>query len=397
MSTKSAADNLGTLRIRIAELEDKLASADRASEAQGAIETSLRETLAYAESIVDTVREPLVVLDSELRVRTASRAFYETFSVSKQETEGQFIYDLGNGQWNIPALRTLLEKMLPLAKSMKDFEVEHEFPTLGIRVMLLNARILWRHGNHSELVLLAIDDITERKRLSEAMVRSNEDMQRFAYVAAHDLRAPLNGALKLCKLAARRLADRVQEDEAHLLALSVENLERLSVLMQDILTYSEMGNAPQQRTLVNLGEPLKIALLNLEHHITQNGAVVTVGDLPTVPADRTQMVMVFQNLISNALKYRRVERPQIRISSVKDGNNWRVSVADNGQGFESDYVETIFKPFRRLHGKNVPGSGIGLATCKRVIERLGGTIWAESQVGEGSRFHFTLPAEPING
>jgi two-component system CheB/CheR fusion protein len=393
MSTGSEADIIRALRARIGELEDQLASAGRASKAQDEMEASLRETLAYAESIVDTVREPLIVLDGTLRVRTASRAFYDTFSVSKEETEGQFIYDLGNGQWNIPALRTLLEEILPLEASMKDFEVEHEFPSLGVRVMLLNACKLRREGKNSELVLLAIEDITERKHLSEALVRSNEDMQRFAYVAAHDLRAPLNGALKLSKLAARRLADRVPQDEAHLLALSVENLERLSALMQDILTYSEMGNAPQQHTAVSLEEPLKIALLNLEHHIEQNKAVVVVGDLPTVFADRTQMVMVFQNLIGNSLKYRRVEVPQIRIDSVREGTLWRVSIADNGQGFESDYAETIFKPFRRLHGKNVPGSGIGLATCKRVIERLGGKIWAVSTLGAGSTFYFTLPAE----
>ena len=103
--------------------------------------------------------------------------------------------------------------------------------------------------------------------------------------------------------------------------------------------------------------------------------------------------MVFQNLIGNALKYRGTEVPQIRIEAVREDANWRVSVTDNGQGFDSNYAETIFKPFRRLHGKNVPGSGIGLATCKRVIERLGGRIWAESILGEGSTFYFTLPAE----
>jgi len=292
--------------------------------------------------------------------------------------------------------KPLLEEILPRKAIMKDFEVEHEFPSLGVRVMLLNACKLQRKGNHSELILLAIEDITERKRLSEALVRSNEDMQRFAYVAAHDLRAPLNGALKLSTLAARRLADRVGEEEAHLLALSVESLERLSALMQDILTYSEMGNVPQQRTLVSLEEPLKIALLNLQHHIEHNEAVISVEDLPTVLGDRTQIVMVFQNLIGNALKYRRVEVPRIRIYSVREGAFWRVSVADNGQGFESDYAETIFKPFRRLHGKNVPGSGIGLATCRRVVERLGGKIWAESTVGAGSTFHFTLPAQPTD-
>ena len=396
MSNDPEADIVGALRARITELEDQLASAGRSSKAQDQVEAALRETLAYAESIVDTVREPLMVLDDALRVRTASQAFYDTFSVSREATEGQFIYDLGNGQWDIPALRTLLEEVLPRAASMKDFEVEHEFPTLGIRVMLLNACKLRRKGNNSELILLAIEDITERKRLSEALVRANEDMQRFAYVAAHDLRAPLNGALKLSKLAARRLADRLREDEGHLLALSIENLERLSALMQDILTYSEMGNAPQQRTPISLEEPLKVALLNLQHHIEQNEAVISVEDLPTVVGDRTQIVMVFQNLIGNALKYRRVEVPRIRIYSVREGAFWRVSVADNGQGFESDYAETIFKPFRRLHGKNIPGSGIGLATCKRVIERLGGKIWAESAVGAGSTFHFTLLPEPTD-
>ena len=136
MSKDPEADIIGALRARIAELEEQLASAGRSSKAQNELEASLRETLAYAESIVDTVREPLIVLDGALRVRRASRAFYDTFGVSRESTEGQFIYDLGNGQWNIPALRTLLEEVLPHETSMKDFEVEHDFPSLGVRVML---------------------------------------------------------------------------------------------------------------------------------------------------------------------------------------------------------------------------------------------------------------------
>jgi PAS domain S-box-containing protein len=171
MSTDPEEDVVSALRTRVAQLEEQLAAAGRAGTAQGIVEASLRDTLAYAESIVDTVREPMLVLDGKLRIRTASRTFYETFGVSKEETEGQFIYDLGNGQWNIPALRTLLEKILPRETSLKDFEVEHEFPTLGLRVMQLNACKLRREGDHSELVLLAIEDITERKRLSEELVR----------------------------------------------------------------------------------------------------------------------------------------------------------------------------------------------------------------------------------
>ena len=392
MSPNQELDLIGPLRARIAQLERQLAASDRAEDAQEIVEMSLRATLAYEASIVDTVREPMLVLDNTLRVRTASHAFYQTFRVSSNETEGQFIYDLGDGQWNIPALRTLLEDVLPEQKSFRDFEVAHDFPTLGRRVMLLNGRKLLRDGNKTELVLLAIEDVTERKRLEEELVRSNEDMQRFAYVAAHDLRSPLNAALNMCKLAARRLEGRADNEEARLVALSVENLERLSSLMQDILSYSEMGYAPQQRVLVTLEEPLKIALLNLEHHIKENKAEVTVGTLPLVPADRTQMVMVFQNLIGNAIKYRRKDVPRIHIKAVQEGTAWRLSVNDNGEGFKPEYANSIFEPFKRLHGKNVPGSGIGLATCKRVIERLGGKIWVESTPGVGSTFFFTLPA-----
>jgi PAS domain S-box-containing protein len=395
MSPDAQRDLIVELRGRIAELERQLAASGRAEDVQEIVETSLRATLAYEESIVDTVREPMLVLDDTLRVRTASRAFYETFRVSSNETEGRFIYDLGDGQWDIPALRTVLEQVLPQQKSFRDFEVAHDFPTLGHRVMLLNGRKLLRERRKTELVLLAIEDVTERKRLEEKLVRSNEDMQRFAYVAAHDLRSPLNAALNVCRLAARQLEGKVGEEEARLLSLSVENLERLSRLMQDILSYSEMGYAPQRRVLVTLEEPLRIALLNLDHHIKDNDAEVTIGGtLPLVPADRTQMVMVFQNLIGNAIKYRGKDDPRIRIEAVQEGTHWLLSVADNGEGFKPECASNIFEPFKRLHGKNVPGSGIGLATCKRVIERLGGKIWAESTPGTGSTFYFTLPTAP---
>jgi signal transduction histidine kinase len=394
MSQPVGPENNSELRARNLELEEKLAAAEREDTAQDEVEAALRETLLYLENIIDTVREPMLVLDRALRVRTASRAFYETFRVSKEETERQLIHTLGDGQWDIPALRTLLGEVLRTEKSFRDFEVVHDFPTLGRRVMLLNARKLWRAGNHSELILLAIEDVTERKRLEDELVRSNEDMQRFAYVAAHDLRSPLNSALKLCTLAARRLEGTVGGEEAHLLSMSVENLERLRRLMEDILSFSEVANAPQQRTLFPLEEPLRIALLNLEHHIKESGADITFGPLPQVPADRTQMVMVFQNLVGNAIKYRRKnEVPRIRIEAVRDDAFWRISVCDNGEGFEAAYAGSIFEPFKRLHGRDVPGSGIGLATCKRVIERLGGRIWPESIRGKGSTFYFTLPAE----
>jgi PAS domain S-box-containing protein len=377
---------------RVADLEEQLRDSRMAEEVHQHTETGLRDALAYAQSIVDTVREPMLVLDGKLCVATASRAFHHTFGVSPEDTEGQFIYHLGNRQWDIPALRTVLEEVLPQQQSFRDFEVVHDFPSLGRRVMLLNGRELWREGNRAErMILLAIEDITERKRIEEELVRSNEDLQRFAYVAAHDLRSPLRAALNSSQRLARRLQGRLDQEEADMLRSSIESMKRLSALMHDILTYSEVGNAPQHRPLVALEEPLTIALANLQHHIETAGAIITVGALPKAPADRTQIAMVLQNLIGNAMKYRSEAPPRIHIDAVQDNGFWRLSVSDNGEGFNPEYAAQIFEPFKRLHGSNVPGSGIGLATCKRIVERLGGRIWAESRPGQGSTFFFTLP------
>lgn len=274
-----------------------------------------------------------------------------------------------------------------------DFEVTHDFPALGPRVMLVNARQLWTEDEESQLVFVAIEDVTERKRIHDELVSSSEEMQRFAYTAAHDLRTPLNSALNLCQLLARRVDGKLDEQESYMLRTSIESLERLNKLMKDILTLSEMGNAPQQRRLISLDEPLQVALTNLQHHIEHSAASITVGTLPEVRIDRTQMVMAFQNLVGNALKYRRAAPLHIRIEAVLEGRDWRVAVEDNGQGFNPEHASAIFEAFKRLHGTNIKGSGIGLATCKRIVERSGGRIWAESIPGEGSTFFFTLPAD----
>jgi PAS domain S-box-containing protein len=376
--------------------DGKIGAADSATQINMKTVTTLREALAYAQSIVDTVREPMLVLDGTLHIRTASRTFYDVFGVSREDTEEHFIYDLGNGQWNIPALRTLIEGVMQDGKEFRDFEVTHDFPQLGRRVMLINARKLWTKESDSLLVLMAIEDVTERKRIHDELVRSNEDLQRFAYVAAHDLRSPLHAALNLSRLLAKNTAQKLDEEEREMLGNSIASLERLNALMNDILTFAELGNAPQQLKLISLDHPLQLALANLKYHIEQQGASITIGSLPEVRGDRTQLVMVFQNLIGNALKYRREEPPNIRIDAVQEDGDWRIAVADNGEGFAPEHAAAIFEPFKRLHGKNIKGSGIGLATCKRIVERAGGRIWAESVPGQGSTFYFTIPTGPEN-
>jgi PAS domain S-box-containing protein len=159
---------LGDYSRRTARERNNMSSpgADERSEPR---ESALNESIAYVQSIIDTVREPLVVLDAHLRVTTASRAFYQTFGVAPEETLRQFVYNLGDGQWNIPALRTLLEEVLPTHRAFDDFEVAHNFPAIGEKVMLLNGRKLWRQGNNTEHILLAIEDVTERKRASRSL------------------------------------------------------------------------------------------------------------------------------------------------------------------------------------------------------------------------------------
>lgn len=377
-------------RAHVEHLEEQVATGKRTDVAHKATELRLQGDLDYVESIIDTLREPLLVLDDSLCVRTASQAFYDTFAVTPDKTIGKYVYDLGNGQWGIPHLRTLLEEILPIEKISRDFEISHDFPLLGPRVMLLNARKLPGESNGSEHILLAIEDITEHKRIEAELHAKNEDLESFAYMAAHDLRSPLNSGLNLLQLVARS-SEGLSEDGRETLNLAITNFRRLGTLMQDILSFSVASNAPQRPRMISLEEPLKMALANIAHPIEETGATIKVGNLLSVRADPTQMVMLFQNLVGNAIKYRRDEPPQILIESVREGSYCHFSISDNGEGFEPEQASKVFEPFKRLHGADIPGSGIGLATCTRIIERLGGRLWAESIPGVGSTFHFTLP------
>jgi signal transduction histidine kinase len=386
--TKDAAE----LRDLLTGMEEEIEIAAVTNEIHLETEGKLRRERDYAESVIDTVHEPLLVLDRDLRVENASRSFYETFGVTDQATIGEFLYDLGNGEWDIPGLRHLLETVLPEQSTFHDFEVTHDFPLLGRRVMLLNGRTIVPPTDDTQRVLLAIEDVTERKRIQDDLLRSNEELQSFSYIAAHDLRAPANTALRSLQLLARRVTGKLDQEESSILTEAVESIKRLSALMRDLLALNHAGIVPQQPKLIPIEEPLEIALANLAHHLRESGATVTRSELPTLMADRTQLVMVFQNLIGNAIKYRREEDLQIGIEVVREGATWRFAISDNGQGFEPQNASRIFEPFKRLHGLKVPGSGIGLATCKRTIERFGGTIWADSIPGKGSTFYFTLPA-----
>ena len=347
----------------------------------------------YAENIVQTVREPLLVLDSDLRVQSANKSFYEQFKVSENETKGQLIFDLGNRQWDIPELRRLLAEVLPESKEVRDFRVEHNFPELGRRIMLIGAREIPHGEGYAPLILLAIDDITESKDL---LLKMNEDLKHIAYATSHDLQEPLRMVVSYTQLLARKYKGKLDGQADQFIAYAVEGALRMETLLKDLREYWAVNEHWLEHPVpVDCSRVCEEVLQVLNAVIQESRASVTYDRLPIVMAEEVPMRLLFQNLIGNAIKYRRRdESAQIHIRTRRKDGLWRFSVADNGIGIEAQHLNTIFASFKRLHGLDeYPGSGIGLAICKKIVERSGGQIWAESTHGQGSTFHFTLPAK----
>jgi PAS domain S-box-containing protein len=365
------------------------------------IEQRLQDARTYAESIVQTVREPLLVLDADLRVKTANESFYQTFQVLPENTEQKFIYQLGNGQWNIPKLRSLLEEILPQNIWLQDFEVDYTSPATKQRTLLLNARrICSQEGSPTQLILLALEDITERKQVEKALAeqtaeleRSNAELQQFAYVASHDLQEPLRMVASYTQLLARRYKDKLDTDANEFIDYAVDGATRMQTLINDLLAYSRVGTKGKSFDLTDCEVIWERALANLQEAIAESSARVSHDPLPTVIADDLQLSQLFQNLISNAIKFRRDDQPpQIHVSAKRKDKELVFSVRDNGIGIDSRYVERIFVIFQRLHNKeDYPGTGIGLAICKKIVERHRGRIWIESQPNQGTTVYFTIP------
>ncbi|GAB4390667.1 MAG: hypothetical protein Kow0025_24290 [Thermodesulfovibrionales bacterium] len=225
--------------------------------------------------------------------------------------------------------------------------------------------------------------------------RSNEELEHFAYAASHDLKAPLLAVASDLKLMERRLrgGEAEEAEAAELLSDALAQLEMMQAMISDLLSYSRVGTAGRPFKEVDLGQALERAKDGLRVSIEESGARVAADTpLPRIKADPVQMVMLFQNIISNAVKYRRGDAPEVRVSARREGEEWVFSIRDNGIGFPAGDRERIFELFARLHKDRYPGTGIGLATCKKIVERHGGRIWAESEPGRGSAFHFTMPA-----
>ena len=232
------------------------------------------------------------------------------------------------------------------------------------------------------------------KERTASLERSNRDLQQFAFVASHDLQEPLRMVVSYLGLLAKTFQDKIDPEAARYMQFAVDGATRMQTLIRDLLAYAQSGAQEPMLTHTRLNEVLSQARYSLLESIRETEAEITAGPLPDVEVDPLKMSLVFQNLISNAIKFRQPGgKPRIHIDVLKDAGEWRVSVRDHGIGFDPKYAEKIFGAFQRLHGKSeYPGTGIGLAICKRIIEGHGGRIWADAHPGDGATFYFTLPA-----
>jgi two-component system CheB/CheR fusion protein len=410
----------------------------------------LRGARDYARAIVETVREPLVILGADLRVNTANQSFYETFQVSPQETEGQLIYDLGNKQWDLPELRTLLEEVLPQSTSFEEFAVEHDFPGIGARSMRLNARQLRREDNQPPLILLAIEDVTERQRAeklvqqqAEALREADRRKDQFLAMLAHELRNPL-GPIRN----AAQLLQRLGSEEPHV-RRAREIIERQvshqARLLDDLLDVSRIT---QGKTLLQF-EPLDLAHLVRntaeDHRSVLEAAGLTLSlVLPEEPVcvlgDATRLAQAVGNLLQNTAKFTdrggrvtvRLDRPVASLPARCPqppslpgngehghadpaaspfpggergrhrrevgilGRSWvTLTVSDTGMGIEPEMLPHVFEMFAqadRSLDRSRSGLGLGLALVKGLVELHGGEVRAESEgLGHGTEFSLLLP------
>jgi light-regulated signal transduction histidine kinase (bacteriophytochrome) len=243
------------------------------------------------------------------------------------------------------------------------------------------------------IALSQAEQLEQAIRQREELARSNTELERFAYVASHDLQEPLRMVTSYLQLIEQLYADKLDDEAREFIQFAVDGAARMRVLIQDLLAYSRVNTRGQSFERIQLSRLLERAIANLQLSIDESGATLDLEPLPEISGDSTQMTQLFQNLISNAIKFRQPTQPlQIQIGAARQAEDWLFWVTDNGIGIESQYTERIFLIFQRLHHRaDYPGTGIGLAVCKKIVERHGGRLWVESQPGQGSKFHFTIP------
>lgn len=360
-------------------------------------EQALVAARELAENIAATIQEAIVVLDADERVVSANEVFYQVIRLTEEEALGQVFFELNERQWDIPALRQMLAEVLPKERRVDAFELQHVFPGVGSRTVLIGACLIEGKSGRSALTLLTFLNITERKRLEAEQVHmihdlksANAELKNFAYVVSHDLKAPLRAIGSLADWIAADQRDRLDGEGQEHLRLLIQRVRRMDALIDGVLRYSRIGRIHEKVVAVDLNELLHEVIDSLapSAHI----AVTVTPGLPVIRAEKTAIQQVLQNLIANAIRY--LDKPQgrIEIDCVDRDNNWLFSVTDNGPGIEARHFNRIFQLFQTLNPRDrVESTGVGLAIVKKIAEQCDGQVWVESIPGQGSTFFFVLP------
>jgi len=310
--------------------------------------------------------------------------------------------------WASENHRIKLLKKLKENGFVENFEANFVVKDGTIRTGLMSAKIILLNGE--KYMLAATRDITERKAMEEKIIstseklkkavdyleRTNAELERFTYVASHDMQEPLRMVSNYAQLLAKKYKGRLDSDADDYIGYMVSGATRMSLLIKDLLVFSRIGKNRQEMAEVNLNELLKDVVAAIQLKVKNTNAAINIGELPVLKCDKSQIFQVFQNLLSNALKFvKQGQSPEIAITAELKGNEWIFCVKDNGIGISSVYFNKIFVPFERLHSKDeYEGTGVGLSICKKITEYYGGRIWVESEPDKGSSFYFSIPQEP---
>ncbi len=372
-----------------------------------------QDALNYAESIINTVRESLIALDQNLRVVSVSRSFYDVFKVKPEETVGQLIYDLGNKQWNIPKLRELLETILPQKTTFDNYEVEHDFATIGRRIMLLNARQIERVLGKERIILLAIEDITERREIEKGLEKAHEELQALAvelkrttrakseFLAnmSHELRTPLNSINGFSEVLYDETFGPLNEKQKKYVEYVLISGKHLLLLINQILDMSKVEAGKMKLALAVL--PMKGLLNDISLLVADMVSKKKIEmlleiseDLPDIKADELKIKEILYNLLSNAVKFT-PEGGKIGMQAKKTGSSIEIVVWDTGAGIASENMGKIFEGFFRVdtpYSRVTEGTGLGLPLSKKLVELHGGKFSVESEgLNKGTQIRFTLP------
>ncbi len=368
-------------------------------------EQAIEKALAYAESIVNTVPEPLLILDAQQHVKSANLAFYRTFKVTIEDTIDKYLYELGDRQWDIPELRALMEDIIPGKNNLQNFEVDHEFPGIGRKTMLLNAYRFYRDGE--EMILLSIVDITEHKKLdeirfeNERLISANKARSEFLTIISHELRTPLTSVIGYSIILKGKTQGKLNEKQEFFVDNVLASSKHLLGLINGILDMAKIESGKLEIVFEEISVPETIhETLKLLKEKAAGHKIVLRTEFDPEPlhikADRQKFKQILFNLLSNAIKFSKEEGGIVTVSAEKEGDMAKISVSDTGIGIKEEDIPKLFQKFEQLDSgisRKYDGTGLGLSITKHLVEMHGGKITVKSKYGRGSTFSFLLPMD----